>query len=144
VCNRRRTYPAPLGRAAWVRSPPTPTHKTWLLSAVGDWNESYSLIEGLRMTFSGTVECILCAPGQYASSEGCTTKTICHASFGWFACHCSRWKYWFKLLDTIHYNKHDAIECKIKIRTWPELPSIFTIEPLNSKRCLDSIHGPQD
>ncbi len=31
----RRTYPAPLGGAAWVRSPPTPTHKTCLLSAVG-------------------------------------------------------------------------------------------------------------
>jgi hypothetical protein len=26
----------PWGRAAWVRSPPTPTHKTCLLSAVGD------------------------------------------------------------------------------------------------------------
>jgi hypothetical protein len=30
----------PWGRAAWVRSPPTPTHKTCLLSAVGDWNEA--------------------------------------------------------------------------------------------------------
>jgi hypothetical protein len=29
-------YPAPLGQEAWVRSPPTPTHKTCLLSAVGD------------------------------------------------------------------------------------------------------------
>jgi hypothetical protein len=29
-------WPTPLGRAAWVRSPPTPTHKTCLLSAVGD------------------------------------------------------------------------------------------------------------
>jgi hypothetical protein len=29
------TYPAPPGRATWVRSPPTLTHKTCLLSAVG-------------------------------------------------------------------------------------------------------------
>jgi hypothetical protein len=33
---RRRAYPAPPGRAAWVRSPPTPTHNTSLLYAVGD------------------------------------------------------------------------------------------------------------
>ncbi len=40
---QRRAHPTPPGRAAWVRSPPTPTHKTCLLrllSTVGDlkWN----------------------------------------------------------------------------------------------------------
>jgi hypothetical protein len=36
LVGERRAYPAPLGREAWVRSLPTPTHKTCLLSAVGD------------------------------------------------------------------------------------------------------------
>ncbi len=36
LVGERRAYPAPPGREAWVRSPPTPTHKTCLLSAVGD------------------------------------------------------------------------------------------------------------
>jgi hypothetical protein len=36
LVGERRAYPAPPGREAWVRTPPTPTHKTCLLSAVGD------------------------------------------------------------------------------------------------------------
>ncbi len=36
LVGERRAYPAPPGREALVRSPPTPTHKTCLLSAVGD------------------------------------------------------------------------------------------------------------
>ncbi len=42
----RRTYPAPPGREAWVRSQPTPTHKTCLLSAIGDLK--WSLVPFLR------------------------------------------------------------------------------------------------
>ncbi len=37
LVGERRAYPAPPWREAWVRSPPTPTHNTCLLSAVGDW-----------------------------------------------------------------------------------------------------------
>ncbi len=36
MCWQRRAYPAPPGRAVWIQSPPTPTHKTCLLSAVDD------------------------------------------------------------------------------------------------------------
>ncbi len=36
LVGERRAYPAPPGREAWVRTPPTPTHKTCRLSAVGD------------------------------------------------------------------------------------------------------------
>ncbi len=51
---QRRAYPAPPGRAVWVRSPPTPTHKTCLPSAVGDlkWSlVSPSLFFVLRSHF---------------------------------------------------------------------------------------------
>ena len=39
-CWQRRAYPSPLELATWVRSPPTPTHKTcllWWCSAIRLW-----------------------------------------------------------------------------------------------------------